>query len=409
MSKLGTHTGMQPTGLGEFLSGTFNANSPVPMLFALDNNIAPAIAANSPTTKLIFRTQQFGPDNGNMYVGDPIAAGRARFDQCWPVLQQNPADYYALDNEPGRADVEGLTWLCNYYLGEMQRADEVGVKLCVGEWSTGMPPISAAESAKIVELIDSFGFNVTAEEGSNLAKVYKVREQHQTVIDESFATDGAFAIDTPQDYISIYIPMLRYAMAHGHILGSHEYSLYGPMIGSPLCLRYRTLYNALPADARPLFAITEAGPGAGYGTAYSGAAYVNVVADYDAQVMLDRYVLGVALFKLGKGESNMVEVMPTLTQYVIDHPTPDEPPPADEWEFDYWDLDGARVDGNPIHIIMDEAHTLTPHAKKNTLPPPVRFPLTLNPCPEWSGLVVNVNPAGMLYDVGTDVTCEAMV
>lgn len=402
MSKLGTHTGAAPNGLGSFLSETHINGSPVPMLFSLDNNIAPTIAANSPTTRLVFRTQIYGPDNGNMYVGDPIAAGRARVDQCWPTLQQNPAQFYALDNEPGRSDVEGLTWLCNYNLGEMQRCDELGIKMCAGEWSTGMPPISVAESQGIVDHI------LNMKHSYNNPLIDSLHEIHAEVASYVYLEKLYGREVDAIDYISIYTPMLRYAMAHGHILGLHEYSLEGPMIGSPLCLRYRDLYAALPADARPPLMISEAGPGAGYNTGYRMQQYVDVVAAYDAEAMRDPYVLGVGLFKLGKGESDMSEVVPLLTDYVATHPTPPiEPPPADEWEFDYWMLDGVRFDGNPLQIVMDADHVLEPHARKKA-PMPTRKTLTLNPCPEWAGLVVSINPADMIYDVGTIVTCEAL-
>lgn len=369
MSKLGTHTGMQPTGLGDFLQQTFDAGSPVPLLFAIDINLKPDIYNKSPSTKLIFRTQQFGPDNGNMYVGDPIAAGRARFDQCWPVLQLNPADLCALDNEPGRADVDGLTWLCGYHLGAMQRADEVGAKLCIVEWSTGMPPISAAESLKIIEWIESqplYQLRVNAVdigEARIQKKLSDLYDYHSVVLNKQF--------DQPSlDYISIYTPMLRYAAAHGHILGLHEYSLSGPMIGSPLCLRYRTLYDALPADARPLFAITEAGPGAGYGTGYTMQPYIDVVAAYDAEVMRDPYMLGPMLFHLGRGESNMAEVMPLLTQYVIDHPTPIAPPPPEEREFDHWEEGGVSIGSdNPMTIVVNSDRTIKAVTRKKIVTP----------------------------------------
>lgn len=362
MSTLGTFTVTNPTGLRDFLQRTYSADSPVPALFALDINVKPDIDAVSPTTKLIFRTQQFGADNGNMYNGDPIAAGRARVDQCISVLRQNPADFYALDNEPGRSDVDGLNWLCNYNLGEMQRADELGIKLCVGNWSTGMPPISAAESAKIAawmaaRLNDSFTYGMT-----------RLKAVH-----ESIAYSAKLL--TTIDYPAIYTPMLRYAMANDHALAVHEYSLSGTMIGSPLCLRYRALYDALPDDARPDLYITEAGPGAGYGTVYTMQPYISVVAEYDDRVMDDivnrRYpVVGVNLFKLGKGESNMAEAMPLLTQYVIDHPTPapvdppppPEPPPVALTEHRFMDIVTQSDDAaDALQAVIDEYGLATLH------------------------------------------------
>jgi hypothetical protein len=246
----------------------------VPVLFVLGINVKPDILSKSPTTKLVYRTQQYGADNGAMYQGDAIAAGRARVDQCIDNWRLNPADFYSADNEPGRSDAVGLQWLCDYNIGQMQRADELGVKLGIVAWSTGMPPL------------------------------------------------------TPE-LIALYLHMLRYAMAHGHILLLHEYSLNGPMIGNPLCLRYRQLYAALPADARPQLVISEAGPDAGYGMGYTGQAYIDVVAAYDVETWKDEYLIGVALYALKHGESNMADVIPLLTDYVVDHPTPIAPPPDD--------------------------------------------------------------------------------
>lgn len=400
MSQLGVHAGQQPTNLGTFLQQTHDAGSTVPSLFALDNNIAPDITRYSPTTSLIFRTQIYGPDNGAMYQGDPIAAGRARVDQCLPTLRQNPADWYALDNEPGRADVDGLTWLCNYYLGEMQRADEVGIKLCVGEWSTGMPPIDVAESAAIIRFLNGMDRSIDYFPTQFASDLY---DQHQEVIDTEVAIMGNFNNTESLDYISIYTPMLRYAAAHGHILGLHEYSLSGPMIGSPLCLRYRDLYAALPADARPLFAITEAGPGAGYATGYTMQAYVDVVAAYDAEVMRDAYVLGVNLFQLGKGESNMAEVMPLLTEYVATHPTPiAPPPPANEREFDYWlDEDTGIIISrvNPFDLHVTRAGNYKAITRPKVTPPQI-VPISVST--DGHGSVTG----GGQYAIGSDARLE---
>lgn len=354
MSKLGTHTNSQPTGLGTFLHDTYYGGSAVPALFALDIDVSPDVKAKSPVTKIVFRTQKFGADNGAMYQGDAVQAGRARVDQCLATWRLNPADWYAPINEPGRSDVEGLTWLCNFYLGAMQRADEVGVKLCIGEWSAGMPPIAP-------------------------------------------------------NFISLYTPMLRYAAQHGHILGLHEYSLNGPMIGSPLCLRYRSLYAALPADARPKLMISEAGPGAGYNTGYTGQAYIDVVAAYDAEVMKDPYVLGVALFKLGKGESDMAAVMPLLTQYVIDHPTPNDPPPADEWVFDRYELDDGTVvqrdNPNLDFSLVKDTHIVVRFVKKST-GQTYTFQLTIDP-PECAGRVTCNVPPGV-YASGQAISLKAV-
>jgi hypothetical protein len=122
--------------------------------------------------------------------------------------------------------------------------------------------------------------------------------------------------------------------------------------------------------------------------------------------MKDEYLIGFAAYQLG-GAENWFSAIPQWADYVAAHPTPTEPEPdGDEWEFDYWDLDGVRFDGNPLEIVMDRDHVLTPHARKKVIA--LRPRLTLNPCPEWAGLVVRVDPADMVYNFGTMVTAEAL-
>jgi hypothetical protein len=267
VSKLGFHIGAHPTGLLELLRDTASAGSPVPVVFALDQNVASQRNEYSPSTLIVYRDQRFGSDNGNMYVGDGHAAGHAWARKLIPYWQLNPADFYAPINEPGRGDLDGLLWLNAFYQGCMDEAQDAGLRLCVGEWSTGKPPIDSASIATIT-------------------------------------------------------PMLRQAAANGHVLGLHEYSLDGPMIGNPLCTRYRQMYAALPLDARPRIVISEAGPDSGYGAGYTLQDYVDVVGAYDLEITKDDYVIGACLFNYGGNENDLTEAVPLLKQWIIDHPAP---------------------------------------------------------------------------------------
>lgn len=79
--------------------------------------------------------------------------------------------------------------------------------------------------------------------------------------------------------------------------------------------------------------------------------------------------------------------------------------PVEEWEFYYWTVDGARVDGAPLTLTMDRDHEVTPHARKKVL----THSLTMNPCPEFAGLAVSIEPPGGVYADGTIVTCTPSV
>jgi hypothetical protein len=273
MSKFGFHIGTAPGGLADIFRNTAAANSPIPVVYALDNNIAETRNEYSPETLIVYRDQRFGSDNGAMYQGTPEQAhlaGHAWAAKLIPIWRLNPANYYALINEPGLDTLDAYRWLAAFYMGGMDEAQEAGVKICVGEWATGNPKLDPAS-------------------------------------------------------IGALVPMLRQAAQNGHILGLHEYAIDADfMIESAFCLRYRRLYEALPADARPRLVISECGPGAGYDTGFKDQPYVDNVGAYDLEIMRDRYVIGFCAFRYGSGESNLQPAMPLIQRWIVDHPTPGE-------------------------------------------------------------------------------------
>jgi GH25 family lysozyme M1 (1,4-beta-N-acetylmuramidase) len=281
MSKFGFHIGANHPGLTPLFQQTVAQHSPIPIVFSLDQNISSTRNEYSPTTKIVYRDQRFGPDNGAMYQGtveEAHLAGHAWAERLIPVWRLNPADWYAPINEPGLHTVAAYQWLAAFFMGCMDEAQAAGLKLCVGEWSTGNPKLDA-------------------------------------------------------DSIAALVPMLRQAADNGHILGLHEYSLTGPLITTPpnpLILRYRQLYALLPEDAKPQLVISECGPGGGYGTGgpnggYVMQAYVDVMGAYDLELMNDRYVLGGCAFNYGGNESNLSPAIPLITTWIVDHPTPTQP------------------------------------------------------------------------------------
>lgn len=278
MTKLSVHvSGTNRNGFGTFLQEPFSAESPIPLVFALNQNVWADILKYSPSTLLVYRDDRYGVDpfDDAFFTGTTSQAkikGRSWVDLYASAWSKNPAHYYAFINEPGVHDANAYERYNAFSIGAMERAQELGYKLCLYEWSTGNPNL---------------------------------------------------------DLLNYLVPSLEMAKANGHLLGLHEYSLEGPMIADPpneLILRYRTLRGLLPESARCVFAITESGPGAGYGTGYRMQSYMNVVEPYDVEVMKDPYVLGVALFDYGNTESNMQEVMPLMTEYAVTHPTPEVPP-----------------------------------------------------------------------------------
>jgi len=187
-----------------------------------------------------------------------------------------------------------------------------------------------------------------------------------------------------------------FANLHGYdaLLGLHEYNSE-ETIG-----RFKVLADYLaPRGALLPIVITEYG----YETYPGKATYLQFVQQADPVYMADARVIGCALWTLGGGAwagSNYADMLPELGEYIA---TVEPIAPVDEWEFDYWDIDGERITANPVDLIMNGPHTVTPHARRKDQ----TQVLTVNPCPEWAGLTVNVTPAGYIYPTGTVVTLQA--
>lgn len=266
------------TGFGDYLRIPAEAGNPIPLIYGLNQNLAADVQQHSPVTKLIYRDTRFGADPFNdafflMTEAQAEAAGRAWVSRYAPVWSLNPANWYAFCNEPGVHTAQAYKLYAAFNIGAMQKANEIGVRLALYGWSTGAPDLTLV--------------------------------QH-------------------------LIPSLIMAKAGGHILSLHEYSLEGPMITTPpnpLILRYRQLRALLPANAQCDFALTEIGPGAGWGTPYTGQAYVNVIAAYDSEIMKDAYVIGGCLFDVGNSESNLSQDFRLLAAYAAATPTPPPTPP----------------------------------------------------------------------------------
>lgn len=284
MSKLTVHynSAGNKTGFGSFLKTTFDAKSPVNIIYSVNGNIKDDIVRNSPTTKWVYRRQtetfnrlpnNFFRDNPEenainwlIVETDPTDRNRTQV-QNWLL---NPADWYDPLNEPVPQTREEARYLNRWMIKALEIANLNGLKLAMFSFAFGTP---------------EYGF------------------------------------------WSELIPSLELGKRYGAILSLHEYSKDGPMmeaVDDEFVLRYRKVYNLLPESARLPLVISEASPDNGYGMGFSGQAWVNDMATYDVELMKDSYVLGACGYQLGGNESNLVDALPNLTEYVKTHPTKED-------------------------------------------------------------------------------------
>ena len=274
MSKFGAHISIgRRDGFGEALKACYNASSPVPVLFALDQNVWPDVISNSPNTLVIFRTQPNGLDYpSNIYRGDPRIIAEDWFIRSRVVWGKNPAHYYAPINEPNPANLEQFDWLNEFDLRLMQLANNAGFHLALDGHSAGTP-----------------------------------------------SDDGG---TTRYQKWSHLLPALQYAKAHDHLLLLHEYGLFTTLDKSApdLALRYRSVLDYLAlSNADPQVVISECSDYNGYSN--EGAKWLNGVEWYDRQVIGDQRVLGFCAYQLG-GAENWYKLIPQWRDWVIAHPTP---------------------------------------------------------------------------------------
>lgn len=118
---------------------------------------------------------------------------------------------------------------------------------------------------------------------------------------------GSFATGNPELYLlpNLY-PMLRLAKLYGGILDLHEYGVEGALMSSPSsgALRYRTVYQSLPVDARVPIVLSEFW----WGNGFEGKNITAQIADaaaYGRELVKDGYLLWASAFQLDlNAESN---------------------------------------------------------------------------------------------------------
>lgn len=351
MSKLGFHVSSgNRYGIGECLGQCAAYDSPVALLFALDQDMSGDVAKYSPMTKIIFRTQPDTDDNPpGIYNDDPVACATSWYAKCKPKWLLNKADWYAPLNEPNPTEYQHA-WLNAFLLHFITLAQTDGFKIAFYGASAGTPE----------------------------------------------PTDWYFYRDS-----------LTALKNTGGLLITHEYGLdRGTLQASApyLALRYRSFHDVIEdmgIHDLPM-AITEASSGAGY-SAGNDAAWLADVKWYDSELMQDSYVSGACLYQLG-GDENFYKLLPDLADYISATPTPIvPPPPVDEWVFSHWLVDGVRVTTPRIQVVMDDNHTVVKVYKKKITP--VMYTLTVSTEPAGVGSV-KVDPADLVYMPETIVTLE---
>lgn len=279
MSKFGAHVTIgRRNGFGEALKACYDAGSPVPVLYAVDQNLMPDIERYSPSTILIYRTQIDGLDFPlDIWQGNPTASADKWFDRCYPAWMLNHADYYSATNEPNPGTLAQFDWLNAFELRLMVRADQIGIRLAIGGHSTGTP-----------------------------------------------SDDGNL---TRYDRWARLVPSMQYAKSQGHILLLHEYGFDKtlPESSPHHALRYRYALDYLSlSNADPLVVISECSDYNGF---TGDNRWLDGVKWYDEQVMSDERVLGFCAYQLGMAE-NWYKLIPQWRDWVINHPaTVITPPP----------------------------------------------------------------------------------
>jgi len=304
MTKLGVHVSAgNRRGFGEYLKLAADADSPVPVVMAVDQDAWPDVLRYSPGTLVVYRHQPKdkhgegldGPPD--VYQGDPVACARRWMASLLPNWRRNTAHYYAPINEQDPATLEQFDWLNAFTLECLMVADENAVKLALYAFSAGNPK------------------RLLGPEGEVLAE--------------------------PADCWRRLVSSLHYARLRGHVLLLHEYGLSSPAAnGGPasslrasaphLALRYRDAYRVLNAyGATPKLIVSEASAGTGARPAWGSLSreqWLDDAAWYDRELMRDAAVIGCCLYQAG-GAEDLSELFPWLSRYAATTPTPD--PEAD--------------------------------------------------------------------------------
>ena len=210
MSKLGasvSHT--DRTGIGTVLAAG------APFVSMIDQNLI--AEAHQYGAFAAYRTQRglMGADNPpnfmDVLLTSQRALGRAFLDSQLPIWQANPgADAYVINNEQDIGTLDHGAKLNEFFLGAMERANELGIKIVIGNFSSGNP-----------------------------------NDNDGITLEQRWAT---------------MLPAIAYACDHGHCVGLHVHGFGSGLIASGESLAYRhdrSLRFFASHDLYPKVLITE--------------------------------------------------------------------------------------------------------------------------------------------------------
>ncbi len=326
MSKAGVHIVMGPRDTyGDFVDAIAQAGQTLAVVKCVDDFGAAAEAkAANPLTLTIGRINR-GPRGEDMQAWEPgnypsaQAAAVAYYALCKPKWLLNPfIDVWETFNEYSG----NWSWQADFFIALMDIVEPDGFRLGLWACSGGNPPLP--------------GMAVPADRyiSPSEAKALTVIERSAKFM-RAYAGAQAVA-EQPWEAIA---RACRRAKAHGnHILCLHEYAwdgLLNDSWGNGVVGRYEAIYDyLLSVDAAIPVALTECGQNGGGG--FVGTAqFVRDVELCDVRWMKKPYLLGVAMWTLGRWSgANFQTALTALGQYIIAHPTPepdpiDPPPPPD--------------------------------------------------------------------------------
>jgi hypothetical protein len=266
-SKLSIHT-----GFGGPLSMAFVQRAKPKVLKILDSfSGAAEVKRLSPDTEIIGRAYLASQPMD----GDPVERAREWWDRMRNLVVQNPdVDYWEGYNEPVIQTVELMDWYARFEAERVRLLASVGRKACIGSFSVGNPDLPLWPA---------------------------------------------------------FFPAIDAALAHGGILGLHEYGTpmqqyFDATAGEGwLCGRYRKVYRQyLLATGRPIrLAITECGvdvvPPVGWKNHFTEEEYLDQLKWYDRVLREDDYVIGATIFALeipGWWSFDIAPIVDRLGDYV---------------------------------------------------------------------------------------------
>ncbi len=278
MSKLGSHVVQgSRNGYGPFCT----AKPAVIIAHGEGGALVEAWSNSNHHTITIFRHTFYKDAPENIDRMTPAQA-RALADEHYPTFKakwlQNPADYYAVLNEPAGNDLSVLPAYLAYELRFMELAEVDDYKLCVLNLAGGTP--------------------------GNI-----------------------------DNWKTHYVPHIKRAFEGGHIYGRHAYG--GGLLATPDGNSNRPFIEAEYLRSLGLtggIVITEAGQNGGYGFIGIEAFNADVQA-YNALMMQHGNIIGACLWTLGdwgQPNANWQDSLPSLTNWIANNPTPKWEPATPE-------------------------------------------------------------------------------